>query len=460
MGGSTAQGWISRERLADFPSDLKQAQRLSDDNYLNRIKEDDALRFEEWLQELNKGDEGLDKKRTLLGKTSPLWFAPKLNDESWDTLIVPGLWEEGPLSSFNGIIWLRKTIQLTKENTGRVGILRLGNIVDADQVYVNGSKVGETTYKYPPRRYLIDPDILKEGDNTIAVRLQVNAGNGGFVPEKPYWLQIGKKRLTLGGEWKFKIGAVSKPIPEKTFVEYLAPTGYYNDMLAPLANLQLSGVLWYQGESNVTSPIGYDRLMATLIKNWRDLFKQPKLPFLNVQLANFLKASTTPQESQWAELRQAQLNTLAIPNTALIVTIDVGEWNDIHPIDKRTVGSRLALAAQYLIYNKKEVVYSGPTFRCYERNQDAITLYFDHVGEGLATDQEGTVDHIAIKTGNNPYEWRVGEITEDNTVRINGGGFQGAISIRYGWADNPDTANLYNAEGLPASPFESSTRCR
>ncbi|MBX2859233.1 MAG: sialate O-acetylesterase [Cellvibrionaceae bacterium] len=459
VGGSKAQGWISNEALRNFPDDYKQAELLADDKYLQDIKKADEKKIKDWYRDLNKRDAGLDKKRTILGKTSQLWYEPLLDDSDWQEISLPQLWENNELSSFKGIIWLRKTIRLSSSAIGQAAILRLGNIVDADTVYINGKRVGSTSYKYPPRRYLVDSSILQEGDNVITVRLQVNSGNGGFVPEKPYWLQIRKNRIKLSGEWKYKIGAYTEPMPEKKFLEHLAPTGYYNAMQAPLKNLKFKGVLWYQGESNVGSPDSYANLMGVLINNWRELFNQPNLPFLNVQLANFLEPSTRPQESQWAEIRQAQLETLNIPSTALIVTIDVGEWNDIHPIDKRTVGNRLALAAQNLVYNKLDVIHSGPIFKCYQRDENTITLHFNHVGEGLMAGEQGQVNHIAIKAGDSEYHWQVGQLTQNNTVEISNVDNSGPLSIRYGWADNPETANLYNTEGLPASPFQSSEEC-
>jgi sialate O-acetylesterase len=205
--------------------------------------------------------------------------------------------------------------------------------------------VGNTTYQYPPRRYLIKDDILQEGKNTITVRLISNLGKGGFVKDKPYWIQAGDTKIDLSGTWRYKVGVTSYPLQPPVFIQYKQPLGFYNAMLAPLLNLSIKGAVWYQGESNTDRPKEYAELFPAMIRDWRKQFGQGDFPFIFVQLPNFMEPKEQPEESQWAETRDAQLQALAEPNTAMVVTIDVGEWNDIHPLNKKTVGQRLALAA-------------------------------------------------------------------------------------------------------------------
>ena len=172
------------------------------------------------------------------------------------------------------------------------------------------------------------------------------------------------------------------PLPGKTFIEW-QPLGLYNGMIAPLLNYKIKGVIWYQGESNTGKPLEYQKLFPALIADWRGKWNQGDFPFLYVQLANFMEVKDDPCESNWAELREAQLKTLSVPNTAMAVTIDIGEWNDIHPLNKEDVGKRLALAAQKLAYGDEKVVYSGPIYQSMKFQGNKIILTFTNIGGGL-----------------------------------------------------------------------------
>jgi sialate O-acetylesterase len=159
----------------------------------------------------------------------------------------------------------------------------------------------------------------------------------------------------------------------------------FDTILVPFLSLIIKGIIWYQGESNTGNPERYDALMPTLITNWRTLWKEEKLPFLVVQLVNFQDINYTPTESNWARLREAQNQALKLPNTAVTVTIDLGEWNDIHPLNKKDIGKRLALAAENIAYNEKKVIHSGPTFKSQTIENGKITLTFDDIAEGITS---------------------------------------------------------------------------
>jgi sialate O-acetylesterase len=233
------------------------------------------------------------------------------------------------------------------------------------------------------------------------------------------------------------------------------PTGLYNTMVAPAINYPLKGIVWYQGETNAGKPKEYQQLLPALISDWRNKWQQATLPFLFVQLPNFMEVRYLPSESNWAELRLGQLKTLSVPNTAMVVTIDAGEWNDIHPLEKKVIGERLALAARKLAYGNEKIVYSGPVFKSCVKEADSIRIEFDHIGSGLVAKGGHDLDQFAVAGADKKFVWAEARI-QNNHVVVWSGEIKNPKYVRYAWADNPEGANLYNIEGLPASPFEAS----
>ncbi|MFO7826386.1 MAG: sialate O-acetylesterase [Cyclobacterium sp.] len=232
----------------------------------------------------------------------------------------------------------------------------------------------------------------------------------------------------------------------------LWPTSLYFGMLEPVIPFAIKGALWYQGESNAGRAYQYREIFPLLISDWRKQWGQGDFPFIWVQLANFRQAKEEPGDSDWAELREAQSMTLSLPNTGQAVIIDKGEANDIHPRDKWTVGERLAKAAKKIAYGM-DVVYSGPTYKSMEIQDDQIRISFDHVGSGLMVkDKYGYVKGFAVAGADKQFHWVKGFQDGDQIV-LETGDIADPVAVRYAWADNPDDVNLYNKEGLPANPF-------
>ena len=443
-GGSAAESWMSEEALQAFPHYLDVARKYRDQSYLESLIEADQATEKAWYGALDSLDSGL---------AGPVrWFENSYDAESWQSITLPALLENSGLAPFNGAIWLKKEFTLPASQAGKPARLMLGRMVDADTTYVNGIHVGSTTYQYPPRRYTVDKNILLPGKNTITVRLISTAGSGGFIADKPYWIGTDELKIELDGTWKYKVGAVTNPLPPPVFLKYKQPLGFYNAMLAPLLNLSIKGVIWYQGESNTDRPREYVRLFPALIQDWRRQWGQGDFPFLFVQLANFMEAQGNPSESHWAETRQAQFRALKEPNTAMVVTIDIGEWNDIHPLDKKTVGQRLALAARKKAYDEASIVSSGPLYKSMEIRGSTIALQFENQGSELVARGEN-LSGFAIAGEDGKYVWAEAKISNDEVI-VWSNEIEKPLHVRYAWADNPDTANLYNTEGLPASPFQ------
>ncbi|RYZ16094.1 MAG: sialate O-acetylesterase, partial [Sphingobacteriales bacterium] len=251
----------------------------------------------------------------------------------------------------------------------------------------------------------------------------------------------------------YKVGEAfsSRPAPG-FFSAQNAPTALYNAMVAPAIGYAIKGVLWYQGESNTSNPVAYSKLMPALIDDWRTRWQNKSLPFLYVQLPGFMDVKYLPGESDWAATREAQLSALRLPFTAMVVGIDLGEWNDIHPDNKKDVGERLALTAMNRAYGDTAIVYSGPLFRSQEISEGKITLHFSHIGSGLVTRDGDAPGEFAIAGADKKFIWARTQI-KDNKVIAWHESIKEPLYIRYAWADNPDNPNLYNLEGLPASPF-------
>lgn len=231
------------------------------------------------------------------------------------------------------------------------------------------------------------------------------------------------------------------------------PAALFNAMIAPLVPYGIKGAIWYQGESNAGRAYQYRKLFPAMITDWREKWGQGDFPFFFVQLANYMERKDQPADSAWAELREAQSMTLSLPNTGQAVIIDIGEAGDIHPKNKQDVGKRLALAALKVAYGKNDVVYSGPTFKAVKFEGDKATVAFENVGGGLQA-HGGELKGFAIAGEDRVFKWAKAEIRdgEPGVVVLSSPDVPAPKAVRYAWADNPE-ATLYNAEGLPASPF-------
>ena len=441
LGGSPAQSWISESAIKNFPQLEKELLEFQDDQLIKRIESSDQAASKAWYTQLNNGDEGLKNN-----------WRNNINDKDWSEMNIPGYWANEPMGKVNGVVWFKKEVTIPQNMVGKSSKLLLGRIVDADSVFINGKFVGATSYQYPPRRYLFNSGILKAGKNTITVRIVNNSGNGGFVMDKDYLLLAGNDTVNLTGKWKYKLGVASKPSPSQTFVRW-KPVGLYNAMIAPLANLKIKAAVWYQGEANTYDPKAYFALMKSLISDWRATFHNQNLPFLYVQLPNFMEAKENPTESNWAELREEQRRLSSENNTAMAVAIDLGEWNDIHPLNKKDVGKRLALQAVNLIYGDNKTVHSGPTLKTIKAENGKLILTFENIGKGLVAKGATKLKYFAIAGADQKFIWADAEIKGNQLIVFNKEVTK-PMFVRYAWADNPEGANLYNIEGLPASPFE------
>ncbi len=444
VGGTPIEAWTSEEGLKEFPALMSTVQKNKDTAFVNGITRRAIAQSKK--QALPMDDKGL--------LNSPTWYDVNYVAKGWKTIAVPGYWEDQGVKDLNGIVWYRKEIDVPASMVGKLTKIFLGRIVDADVLYINGKQIANTTYMYPQRRYSIPADVLKVGKNIVVVKVTNNNGKGGFVPDKPYCLFAGNDTIDLKGYWQYKVGQVFVPQngEANSGISFQnQPTALYNAMVAPVTDYSIKGIVWYQGESNTGRALEYARLQPAQILDWRNKWQQGNLPFLYVQLPNFMDANYLPSESQWAMLRDAQLKSLSVPNTGMAVAIDLGEWNDIHPDNKKDVGNRLALVAQKIAYGE-DIVHTGPLFQSSTIDGNKIIISFTNVGTGLISKDGESLRAFATAGADKKFVWANATI-ENNKIIVWNNDIANPKYVRYAWADNPDV-NFYNKEGLPASPFQ------
>ena len=334
-GGTPIEAWISEEGLKEFPIYINDKRLYEDDAYCAHIKKLEGESFYRWNLSLYRSDAGLHEKTP--------WYASNYDDSNWQTVnMFSRTWGNDALNPIAGSHWLRQNVEIPQTWNNKEVTLRLGCIIDADSVYVNGTFAGTTGYQYPPRIYRIPAGILKPGVNNITVRIISNGGQPEFVQEKPYKLICDDESINLKEEWKYRLGTPMPSAPNMMFFCY-KPVCLYNTMIAPLQHYTLRGTVWYQGESNVSRRNEYATLLTAMMADWRRTFSQPELPFYIVELADYLSKEDISGRKAWAEMRLEQAKAAqTTPNAFLIRNNDLGEWNDIHPLDKKTLGRRVA----------------------------------------------------------------------------------------------------------------------
>jgi sialate O-acetylesterase len=459
-GGTPAEAWTSRSSLGADPelkSFVEDFDRALENPDAQREYERLRAQWEEKNYAQDPGNKGYD-----LG-----YAKPDVAGDGWQKMRLPQAWEAAGLKA-DGAIWFRREVEIPESRAGKDLVLNLGPVDDFDTTYFNGTKVGAIGPETPdswqvPRKYTVPGNLVRAGRNVIAVRVFDHYGNGGFggAPGDMKLEVAGGENaaaLPLGGEWDYRAELALEPIQPDFSTAPVAPPGagnpntptvLYNAMIAPLTPYAIRGAIWYQGESNASRAAQYRRLFPAMIRDWRRAWGGGDFPFYFVQLANFMQTAAEPGESEWAELREAQLMTLKQPATGMAVIIDIGEADDIHPRNKHDVGHRLALAALARTYGQKEE-YSGPLYESSSVEGNKVRVRFKHAG-GLKTKDGGPVKGFAVAGEDRKFVWAEAKIEGDEVV-VWSDRVARPIAVRYAWADNP-VANLYNGAGLPASPF-------
>ena len=335
-GGTPIEAWISEKGLKDFPGYVHQKALYESKDLVSQIQKAEQARSRAWQTELYKTDKGTHAQTP--------WYVAEYDDSGWQIIdMFSRQWATNGWRPINGVHWFRQNVEIPASWNGKEAILQLGCIVDADSVYVNGKFVGSTGYQYPPRIYKIPAGLLKTGKNQLTIRLVSNGGFASFVKEKPYKLICGTEEINLSTQWKHQVGTEMPQAPSSTAFQNM-PIGLYNGMIAPLKQYVFQGAVWYQGESNAGRWNEYASLLKALMKDWRETFQMPEIPFYIMELADFM-APEDPGRRGWAALQAQQAKAAEEDNHAVLIpNKDTGEWNDIHPLDKKTGGKRLVEA--------------------------------------------------------------------------------------------------------------------
>ena len=382
------------------------------------------------------------------------WEAAAFEPADWDILPVPGHWQTSGLRH-NGAVWYRRTVSLPAGWAQRNLLLEFTGCNDFDETFVNGDQVGSTGPGDPnafatPRRYMISGRLATGTRVTIAVRVFNAWGDGGLCGDVFLRPADGHETpLNLNGPWKAQ---VELALPLRT-AGFIPPAGLYNAMIHPLTHRSFRGVLWYQGESDTRRAALYRLLLSDLIEAWRAAFGDPLLPFGIVQLPSYRSRSGVPVESDWAELRDAQLlATRSQPATGLAVTIDLGEADNVHPTRKQPVGDRLARWALATIHGLASAPWSGPIAIDHWRDGRAYRVRFAHVGRGLRARAGASLDGFQMAGADRKWVWAEARLVAPDIVHIEAVGIADPAAVRYAWQDNPPYS-LENSAALPASPF-------
>lgn len=460
-GGTRAEAWTSRAGLLRNPETVA----LVADADAQYARHDTWTRTSEplpaRLARVTRPDRGN-------GGEEKGWAKPDFADAGWKRMRVPGDWIKQGVAA-NGAVWARREVELPAAWAGQDVILRLGGVDKQDVAYFNGALVGRTgkglecEHWNAPRAYQVPGALVRPGRNVVAVRAYSFAFDGGFTgADAQYRVELAAtgENVPIAGEWRaapeYEIGRIDRYILQKEFGAGNAnsPSILFDAMIRPLLPYALRGVIWYQGESNaatIAEAATYRRKLRTLIEDWRGAFEQGDFSFIQVELANYRAPAPFDARSAWAVLRECQHAVCRdLPGVYAASALGVGDANDLHPQDKKAVGERLAACAMGAAYHDPAALPSGPRFRDFAIEGDAVRVRFDFAA-GLRF-AGGAPRGFFLAGADRDFRPADQATIEGDSVVLRRVGLDAPLAVRYAWADNPD-GNLENAAGLPAGTF-------
>ena len=428
-GGTVIESWIPREAFEQSPYFKEMISKMPKVD-IEQLEQNNIAEKTILMESLTQEKISDFSANNFLTETST---SPKAE------INVPQAWEEQGYKSLDGIIWVKKTIVLAENDVKKDATLYLGKIDDADTTFFNGKEVGGMKQWSDERIYTISKEFLKVGENTIAIKITDTGGGGGLWDNsEDIKLVTSDRTLPLKGKWKFGIEKIFSAINQNEF-----PSLIYNSMIYPFIKTRISGVVWYQGESNVERAEEYEKTFPLLINSWREKFGK-NLPFYFVQLATFNNDGNSNEGCPWAELRDAQTQALSLKNTGMAVTTDVGNPTDIHPRNKKPVGERLANLAL------KNGIYS-PVLKSYTVKGDKIEVTLTGKSMLIAKDQQ-SLRGFEIAGKDQVFYPATASIVNNKLV-VTSDKVSNPTAVRYGWKADNSELNLFTKELLPVSPF-------
>ena len=428
-GGTVIESWIPREAFEQSPYFKEMISKMPKVD-IEQLEQNNIAEKTILMESLTQEKISDFSANNFLTETST---SPKAE------INVPQAWEEQGYKSLDGIIWVKKTIVLAENDVKKDATLYLGKIDDADTTFFNGKEVGGMKQWSDERIYTISKEFLKVGENTIAIKITDTGGGGGLWDNsEDIKLVTSDRTLPLKGKWKFGIEKIFSAINQNEF-----PSLIYNSMIYPFIKTRISGVVWYQGESNVERAEEYEKTFPLLINSWREKFGK-NLPFYFVQLATFNNDGNSNEGCPWAELRDAQTQALSLKNTGMAVTTDVGNPTDIHQKKKKPVGERLANLAL------KNGIYS-PVLKSYTVKGDKIEVTLTGKSMLIAKDQQ-SLRGFEIAGKDQVFYPATASIVNNKLV-VTSDKVSNPTAVRYGWKADNSELNLFTKELLPVSPF-------
>lgn len=442
-GGTQIEAWISHAGFVNDPH-FKEVIKTAPSLTINELVEKRQLREKQYLELLQKGlPDAAD---------SAQWKTAGYDHRNWSVMDLPGLWEQQQnLSRLDGVVWFRKDIYVDSADAGKAGVLHLAKIDDRDETYLNGVMIGGIAGWNTDRAYSVPEGLLKPGKNVIAIKVEDSGGGGGIHGEgSDLFLTVNNHKKSLTGAWHYRVEKIAHSSNGIGPNEY--PSLLYNAMIHPFHQLNIKGVIWYQGEANAWRANEYKYGLPLLISDWRNWFNNKNLPFYYVQLTSYDAGNgNSNQGSTWAELRESQSATLRVPKTGMAVTIDIGDAKDIHPRNKKDVGERLAAIALQHTYGVNKIS-SGPVYAAMRKAGQKLVIDFSLVGKGLTAKGATELSGFEI-AGSDRKFFPAKAIIVGKSVELSSVEVPNPVATRYAWADDASNANLFNKDGWPAAPF-------
>lgn len=463
-GGTPVEAWMSTETMAKVPEFDTTMQKLAS-------SKESRARLDRWLGQFPVLEV---RKDDPAGRWKDLHFDDDscsrvvCDETGWRVMKLPVYWESTELGDIDGAVWFRKHVRIPSSWIGKELVVELGPIDDMDVTFVNGKRVGgietEGAWKVP-RVYTVPAASVTDSNLCVAVRVLDYQGGGGIwgnrEPMDVHPSGIADS-VSLSGDWKYLPVAelyggkfhVFGSNGEKSFtrprlpidIGPSAPTTLFNGMIAPLIPYVIRGAIWYQGETNVGHPKLYERLFPMMISNWRDAFAIPSLPFYYVQIAPYEYGGRDHSEL----LREAQLKTLAVKNTGMAVTLDIGNPKNIHPSNKTAVGERLARLALAKTYGRP-MAFSGPLLSRVRLRSGSIELTFGNAGKGLVVEDADGQNGFQIAGPDSIFRSATVKVSGDRLI-VSHPDIAHPLAVRYAFTNAP-AGTLFNKEGLPATSF-------
>ena len=437
-GGTNIEAWLSADVMGKHTDAAKVISTMKELDFTKVMKQY-KVDYEGWKDKAEELDMGMKEK----------WFGKDYNTSKWKKVELPVYWSKAKILPNDGIIWVTREITLTEKDLAGGDLkLGIGRTDNENITYVNGRKVGEATNKDIENIYKVSKDAFVAGKNIITIRVKNIGDVGGFrSAADAMFLQTADGRKSLAGTWRYEAGTKDiEPVPVRQHPT-IYPTSLYNGMVSPFLRTKLRGIIWYQGEANSKNADEYANLFKAMITDWRQKWGED-YPFIFAQLPNLAE-----QKGRWINLRESQTKALELKNVGMATLIDVGEDDNIHPINKQEPGRRMALIAESIAYHENSMASSAPFYKSFENNGNAITVNFYLANELKVNGADQAISGFEIAGSDKLFYPAAAQLQKDNTIKVWSDKVKKPVAVRYLWADAPGKVMLYNQHGLATPPF-------